>query len=77
MRLFSNILAGHTLLAILSGFLAAGFSAGIFPAGVSLVGFILFVALVALELAVSFIQAFVFTVLVANYLEAAPTVAAN
>jgi F-type H+-transporting ATPase subunit a len=73
-RLFSNILAGHTLLAILSGFLAAGFSAGLLPAVLSLAGFALFIALVALELAVSFIQAFVFTVLVANYVEAAPTV---
>jgi F-type H+-transporting ATPase subunit a len=66
-RLFANTTAGHTLLTILSGFL--------YPL-LSLTGFIilivpgtLFIALVGLEIAVSFIQAFVFNLLLCSYLK--------
>lgn len=67
-RLFSNILAGHTLLAILAGFLLAGLNAG-WLVGLLSVGFLgLYVALVFLEIAVSLIQAYVFSVLTVSYL---------
>lgn len=67
-RLFSNMLAGHTLLAILSGFLWKIAASGVFASVVSLLPFGIFVALVGLELAVGFIQAYVFVVLTASYL---------
>jgi len=68
-RLFSNIVAGHCLLAILSGFLYAGMTSSIVLFFVTLLPMVLFVALVVLEVAVSFIQAYVFTVLTCNYLK--------
>src|SRR3984957_1740320 len=52
-RLFSNITAGHTLLKILS----------------TLLPFALFLAIIGLELAVSFIQAYVFTLLLLSYIK--------
>ena len=68
-RLFSNMVAGHTLLKILSTFLLQFFkSENILIAVVALVPFSIFGALVILELAVSLIQAFVFTLLVCSYL---------
>lgn len=67
-RLFSNMLAGHTLLAILAGFLYTLAASSVLVAVVCLAPFGLFTALVGLELAVSFIQAYVFVVLVASYL---------
>lgn len=68
-RLFSNMVAGHTLLAILSGFMYSMFGAGALVAVVTLVPFAIFVAIVGLELAVSFIQAYVFVLLTASYLK--------
>lgn len=71
-RLFSNIMAGHILVAILAGFLyKLFFSMGILVSIVTLIPFGIFVGIGALELAVSFIQAFVFTVLTCNYLRSA------
>lgn len=66
-RLFANMVAGHTLLVILSSFLAPMFASGILIAVVGLLPFGLFVAMIGLEVAVSLIQAYVFTILVANY----------
>lgn len=68
-RLFSNMVAGHTLLKILSTFLAQLFTSGVLVAVVTLVPFAIFVALIGLELAVSFIQAYVFCVLTCSYLK--------
>ena len=68
-RLFSNMTAGHTLLKILATFLAKLFSAGVIVAIVTLIPFAVFVALIGLELAVSLIQAYVFSVLVCSYLK--------
>lgn len=68
-RLFSNMLAGHTLLAILSTFLLALFSSSAIVAVVTLVPFSVFTALIVLEIAVSFIQAYVFTILFSSYLK--------
>jgi len=68
-RLFANIVAGHTLLKILSTFLYQMFSGSIILAVVTLIPFSIFVALIGLELAVSFIQAYILTILVCSYIK--------
>lgn len=68
-RLFSNMVAGHTLLKILSTFLGKLFTSGVIVAVLTLVPFAVFVGLVGLELAVSLIQAYVFCVLTCSYLK--------
>lgn len=68
-RLFANMVAGHTLLKILSGFLAPMFTSGILAAVITLLPFTIFVALIGLEIAVSFIQAYVFCILTSSYLK--------
>jgi F-type H+-transporting ATPase subunit a len=68
-RLFANMLAGHTLLAILSGFLGKLLVSSVLVGLVCLLPFGIFVALVGLEIAVSFIQAYVFLVLAYSYLD--------
>ena len=67
-RLFANIVAGHTLLKILSTYLYKLFTANLIIAIITLIPFAIFLALIGLELAVSLIQAFVFTLLVCSYL---------
>jgi len=68
LRLGCNIIAGHTLLKILSGFIynfmiksPLFFIIGIIP-------MILFTAIMALELGIAFIQAMVFIILTSSYL---------
>lgn len=68
-RLFSNMVAGHTLLKILSTFLAQLFTSGILVAVVTLIPFAIFVALIGLEIAVSVIQAYVFCILTCSYIK--------
>nr|QKQ12912.1 Atp6 [Sparassis crispa] len=68
-RLFANVVAGHTLMKILATFLYQMFSAGIIIFVLTLVPFVLFLAIVGLELAVSFIQAYVFTILTCSYIK--------
>ena len=68
-RLFANIVAGHTLLKILSTYLYKLFTGNIIVAVITLIPFSIFLALIGLELAVSLIQAFVFTLLVCPYLK--------
>lgn len=68
-RLFANMVAGHTLLKILSTFLYSLFSAGVIVAVLTLIPFAIFVALIGLELAVSVIQAYVFVVLTSSYIK--------
>jgi len=60
--------AGHTLLKILSTYLYDLFTGSLIVAIITLVPFTIFLALIGLELAVSLIQAFVFTLLVCSYL---------
>jgi F-type H+-transporting ATPase subunit a len=67
-RLFANLTAGHSLMKILSTFLYQMFSSTLIFAVFTLIPFSIFIALVGLELAVSFIQAFVFCLLVSSYL---------
>lgn len=68
-RLFANMVAGHTLLKILSTFLAKLFTASLLVRVVTLIPFAVFVALIGLELAVSLIQAYVFCVLTCSYIK--------
>jgi F-type H+-transporting ATPase subunit a len=68
-RLFANIVAGHTLLKILSTFLYQMFSGSLIVAVLTLIPFSIFIALIGLELAVSFIQAYVLTILTCSYIK--------
>ena len=67
-RLFSNIVAGHTLMKILSTFLLQMFSGSLIIAILTLIPFSLFLAIMGLEIAVSFIQSYVFSILVCSYI---------
>ena len=60
-RLFANMLAGHTMLAIFGGFAAAIGLLGILPLGVNIL-------LIGLELLVAVLQAYVFAILTCLYL---------
>jgi F-type H+-transporting ATPase subunit a len=60
-RLFANMLAGHTMLAIFGGFAASIGLLGIFPLGINIL-------LVALEVLVAALQAYVFAILTCLYL---------
>jgi ATP synthase subunit 6 len=64
-RLFANLMAGHTLLAILANFTFLISKKNII---ISLVPFVLIVAIVGLEAMIAALQAYVFTVLVCIYL---------
>nr|YP_009710742.1 ATP synthase F0 subunit a [Amanita phalloides]QFZ98691.1 ATP synthase F0 subunit a [Amanita phalloides]WLF85202.1 ATP synthase F0 subunit a [Amanita phalloides] len=68
-RLFANIMSGHTLVKILSTFLFKLFNLSILVAILTLVPFIIFIGITGLEIGVSLIQAFVFTVLTCSYLK--------
>ena len=68
-RLFANMVAGQTLLKILSTFLFKMFSGGLIIFVLTLLPFALFLAITGLELAVSFIQAYVFVLLVCSYIK--------
>jgi F-type H+-transporting ATPase subunit a len=68
-RLFANIMAGHTLMKILSTFLFQMFSSSILVAVLTLIPFALFTAIIGLEIGVSFIQAYVFSILTCSYLK--------
>ena len=68
-RLFANVVAGHTLMKILSTFLYKMFAAGLVMFVITLLPFGLFLAIMGLELAVSFIQAYVFTILTCSYIK--------
>jgi F-type H+-transporting ATPase subunit a len=70
-RLFSNLVAGHVLLSILANFFFKMFSAGVVMFFVTLVPFGLFIAIILLELAVSFIQSYVFVLLTCSYIKGA------
>jgi F-type H+-transporting ATPase subunit a len=60
-RLFANMLAGHTMLAIFAGFAASIGLLGILPMGIDIL-------LVALEVLVAALQAYVFAILTCLYL---------
>lgn len=60
-RLFANMLAGHTLLKVIAGFIAVLGVAGILP-------FAFVVVLTGLEILIAFLQAYVFTILTCLYI---------
>ena len=61
-RLFANMLAGHTLLKVFAGFIISlGIAAGWLP-------FAFVVALTGLEFVIAFLQAFVFAILTCLYM---------
>ena len=68
-RLFANMCAGHTLMKILSTFLYKLFLSGPVVAVLTLIPFTVFLAICGLELAVSLIQAYVFTLLTISYIK--------
>jgi ATP synthase subunit 6 len=65
-RLFANMMAGHTLLHILASFVTGFITAGYL--GLAIFPFILVLAVVILELGIACLQAYVFIVLLAIYL---------
>lgn len=70
-RLFANMLAGHTLLAVFASFVVLMIGAGGIMYGVAVAPFILIVCIYALEMLVAFLQAYVFAVLTCIYLNEA------
>jgi F-type H+-transporting ATPase subunit a len=71
MRLFANMLAGHTMLKVMAGFVVALGGAGGVLAFLSAAPLILMVGLSALEFLVAFLQAYVFAILSCIYLSEA------
>lgn len=65
-RLFANMMAGHTMLKVFAGFIVSFTSAGYWWAGAAPLLFM--VAFTGLEVVVAFLQAFIFTVLTCIYL---------
>ena len=65
-RLFANMMAGHTLLHILASFTLGFIEAGYTIA--SVIPFIIILAVVVLELGIAFLQAYVFLILLSIYL---------
>jgi F-type H+-transporting ATPase subunit a len=64
-RLFVNMMAGHTMMAVFAGFVTLLFGFFVIPAVAPLA---IVVALTGFELAVAFLQAYIFTVLTCIYL---------
>jgi len=65
-RLFANIMAGHTLMHILASFVTAFLK---FTPILAIFPFIIVLAVVILEVCIAFIQAYVFLILLTIYLE--------
>jgi F-type H+-transporting ATPase subunit a len=65
-RLFINMMAGHTMLKVIAGFSVSllGFSAAL-----SILPMVINIALIALEIMIAFIQAYVFAMLTCLYLK--------
>jgi F-type H+-transporting ATPase subunit a len=70
-RLFANMLAGHTMLAVFAGFVVLLGSAGGVLSILSIAPMFLIVAIMLLELLVAFLQAYVFAILTCIYLNEA------
>src|ERR1700722_12446598 len=70
-RLFANMLAGHTMLAVFAGFVVSLGAAGGIYMGVAIAPMLLIVAIMLLELLVAFLQAYVFAILTCIYLNEA------
>jgi F-type H+-transporting ATPase subunit a len=70
-RLFANMLAGHTLLAVFASFVVLMIGAGGIMYGVAVAPFILIVCIYGLEMLVAALQAYVFAILTCIYLNEA------
>jgi F-type H+-transporting ATPase subunit a len=70
-RLFANMLAGHTMLQVFAGFVIALGGAGGILSVLSIAPMLLIVAILLLELLVAFLQAYVFAILTCIYLNEA------
>jgi F-type H+-transporting ATPase subunit a len=70
-RLFANMLAGHTMLKVMAGFVVALGGAGGLLSIASVAPMALIVAVTALEILVAFLQAYVFAILSCIYLSEA------
>ena len=70
-RLFANMLAGHTMLAVFAGFVVSLGAAGGIYMGIAIAPLLLIVAIMLLELLVAFLQAYVFAILTCIYLNEA------
>ena len=70
-RLFANMLAGHTMLAVFAGFVILLGGAGGALSVLSIAPLALIVAIMLLELLVAFLQAYVFAILTCIYLNEA------
>ena len=69
LRLFANMLGGHTLMKILASFLYKMFGASFIIAILTIIPFVLFLGIMLLEVGVAFIQAYVFTILTCSYIK--------
>ena len=67
-RLFANMLAGHTALKVFAGFVVSLSALGLAGWGGAVLAMFMTVAITALEFLVSFLQAYVFAVLTCMYL---------
>ncbi|MBL8575284.1 MAG: F0F1 ATP synthase subunit A [Hyphomicrobiaceae bacterium] len=67
-RLFANMMAGHTALKVFAGFIVSMSAAGAVGVAGSVLPLLMTVALTGLEFLVAFLQAYVFTVLTCMYL---------
>jgi F-type H+-transporting ATPase subunit a len=69
LRLAINLLAGHCLMLIIAGFIFNFMVSGIIPLIVSPLPIIILIAISGLELAIAFIQAYVFSLLASSYIK--------
>jgi F-type H+-transporting ATPase subunit a len=67
-RLFANMLAGHTLLKVFAGFIPQLMAAGVALGITSVLPFAFVVALTGLEFVIAFLQAYVFAILTCLYI---------
>lgn len=70
-RLFANMLGGHTLLAVFGGFVVLLGGAGGILSVISIAPMALIIAIFALEMLVAFLQAYVFSILTCIYMNEA------
>jgi F-type H+-transporting ATPase subunit a len=70
-RLFANMLAGHTMLAVFASFVVALGAAGVFLKPLAIAPMLMIVFIGALEMLVAFLQAYVFAILTCIYLNEA------
>jgi len=67
-RLFANMMAGHTLMFILSSFIISFLSIGFFGVFPGFLTFVLLFCIFGLEVGIAFLQSYVFVILLSIYL---------